>query len=111
MRVASALGAARHVVEVIDALDGEGDVLLALDEGEVSPRFADLGKVDDPAQLQAHAVHSSSLQLPEARRLAYSRASPLMIARGSGRSSPAAIAWRKAGSRRPCSRAEAAACT
>src|SRR4051794_363993 len=47
--MAAALGAAGHVVEVVDALDPEVDVPVALDEGEIAARVLDLREVDDAA--------------------------------------------------------------
>ena len=53
MGVATALGAARHVVEVVDALDVEADMLPAFDEGEVAARVVDARQSHKMAAIQA----------------------------------------------------------
>ena len=49
----AAFGAGGDVVEVIDAADGEGDVTIFLDEGEVAARIGDLGEFNDPTGVDA----------------------------------------------------------
>jgi len=44
-RVPSAAFAARNVVEIENALDGERDVAFGLDKAEVAPGVVDLGKI------------------------------------------------------------------
>ncbi len=50
------LGAARHVVEVVNPLDVEGDMALSFDEGQVAARILNSWQIDDPAVTQRHTV-------------------------------------------------------
>ena len=52
VRMPPALRAAGHVEEVIDALDGKGDMAAPLDKGQIAPWVVDLGQVDEAAVVQ-----------------------------------------------------------
>jgi len=49
VRVAAALGSAGNVVKIINALDLEGYMLPAFNEGKIASRIADLGEVNNLA--------------------------------------------------------------
>jgi hypothetical protein len=51
--MAAAFGAARDVVEVVDATDWEGNVTVFLDEGEVAAGIGDFWEFDDPTGVDA----------------------------------------------------------
>jgi hypothetical protein len=37
----------RHIIKVVDALDGEGNVAIAFDEGQIAPVIHDLRKINN----------------------------------------------------------------
>ena len=46
MGMAAALSASGHIVKVLDALDVKGNVIAALDEGQIAARIRDFGKAN-----------------------------------------------------------------
>lgn len=60
VRMAAALRTARHIVEVIDARDVEGDVIAAFDECQVPARIGDFRQVDDAAVVEQRLQPISS---------------------------------------------------
>ena len=84
MRMPSPLRSARHVVEVINTLDVEGDMLTAFDESEIASRIVDFGEIDDFAIGDGHGrlgdvwamtlsirdVHPCGLRITGASRVA-----------------------------------------
>lgn len=57
----TALRTARHVVQVVDTLDGEGDVDLSFHERQISARVVDSWQVDDLAVVDAHVIADSKV--------------------------------------------------
>lgn len=57
----AALGASRHVVKVINALNLERYIPATLDKREIASGIADSGEVDDLALSQTHVLSSSTL--------------------------------------------------
>ena len=53
VRVTAALGAARDVVEVIDALNRKRNVAIAFDESQIPPRVGDFRQQDNLAVIYA----------------------------------------------------------
>lgn len=52
VRMRAPIGPPRHIVQVVDPLDVEGDVVPALYEGQVAPWISDLGQLYDFAVSQ-----------------------------------------------------------
>src|ERR1700761_71532 len=64
MGVTAAFGTARHVVQVVDPLDVEGDVLATFDEGQVAASLVDARERDRVAAIDAHEVATLITHVP-----------------------------------------------
>ena len=60
--MARAVGATRHVVEIKDALDGEGNVAVILEKSKVTAGIVDFGQFDYSTLGQ---IHNSSVQVAD----------------------------------------------
>ena len=56
MCMASSLGTARNVIQVVDPANIERNMVAALDKGQIAARVLNLGKIDDPAEI--NAIHA-----------------------------------------------------
>lgn len=54
--VPAALCAAWYVIEIVDTLDGEGDVDVPFDERQIASRVVDAWQIDDLAVVDAHVI-------------------------------------------------------
>ena len=53
--MAAALRPARHIIQVIDPLNGKGYLMSSFNEGQVSPRVGNFRQIDNLAKINAHA--------------------------------------------------------
>lgn len=57
MRMSASLGAAGHVIEIVDPPDIERNVLAALNEREIAPRIMDRRKLNKRTRLETVTIH------------------------------------------------------
>jgi hypothetical protein len=64
--VPGAVRASGDVVEIKNALNGERDMAVAFEKGEIAPRIIDLGEFDDAALAEFHGERCVSEAICEA---------------------------------------------